>query len=114
MINKGILKFPEKKEAMVIDDDPFLLITSINIVATDLRVMFNAKKVRRFSLSATIRKVWIPKQYLVYMDDLTVRRRVSATRGRKIYGRYPYHSFEDSKHELKKKKFSKGNEVFQK
>ena len=46
---------------MVIDEDPFLLVTSIKITNTDLREMLNAKKVRRFSPSAGIRKVWIPK-----------------------------------------------------
>ena len=46
------------------------------------------------------------------MNDLTTTRRVSATRERKKNGRYPFHSFEDSKQESKKKKFSKGNDVF--
>ena len=41
-INKGILKFPEKKEAMVIDEDSFPPVVSINIVATDLRAMLSA------------------------------------------------------------------------
>ena len=36
MINKGILKFLEKKEAMVIDENPFPLLASVNIVAIDL------------------------------------------------------------------------------
>ena len=39
MINKGILKFPEKKEVMVIDKDPFPKLASINIVATDFHQM---------------------------------------------------------------------------
>ena len=97
MINKGILKFLEKKEVMVIDDDPFIPITSINIVASDLRAMLNAKKVGRFSPSVKIRNVWIPKQYLVYMEDLVARKCVSTTRENEKNGRYPYHSFEDSK-----------------
>ena len=42
---------------MVIDDDPFPPIASINITAIDLRAMLNAKKVVTFSLSARIRKV---------------------------------------------------------
>ena len=46
------------------------------------------------------------------MDDLATRRRVFATIERKNNGRYPYHSFEDSKLEIKKNKFSKGNDVF--
>ena len=34
-INKGILKFPKKKEVMMIDKDPFLPMSSINVVATN-------------------------------------------------------------------------------
>ena len=41
---------------MVIDEDPFPSIASINIVATDLRAMLNANKVGRFSPSTGIRK----------------------------------------------------------
>ena len=59
-INKGILKFLGKKKVMVIDKDPFPLVASINIVV-DFRGMLNAKKAGRFSPSALIRKVWIPK-----------------------------------------------------
>ena len=61
MIKKGILKFPENKEAMVIDEDPFPLMASINIIATDLRAMLKAKKDERFSPNVKIRKVWISK-----------------------------------------------------
>ena len=82
---------------MMIDEDPFPLVASINIVANDLRALLNAKKARRFSPSTKIRKVWIPKQYLAYMDDLAARRRVFATREMKKNGRYPYHSFAYSK-----------------
>ena len=80
---------------MVIDEDPFPPIASINIAAIDLRTLLNAEKAGGFSPSAKNRKVWIPKQYLVYMDDLETRRKVSVTRERKKNGRYPYHSFED-------------------
>ena len=41
MFNKGILKFPKKKEAMVIDEDPFLPVASINTTAFDLRTLIN-------------------------------------------------------------------------
>ena len=91
----------------MIDEDPFPQVASINIVIIDLREMLNEKKDERFSPSARIRKVWIPKQYLVYMDELAVRRRVSTVREREKNGRYPYHS----KQEIKKEKFSKGNDV---
>ena len=99
---------------MVIDEDPFPPIASINIDAIDLRALLNAKKAEGFSPSSRIRKVWIPKQYLVYMDDLEIRRRVSITKKRIKNGRYPYHSSEHSKLEIKKKKFSKGNDVSKK
>ena len=41
----------------MIDEDPFSLVASINIVVIDLRAMVNAKKVMRFSPSTRIRKV---------------------------------------------------------
>ena len=96
---------------MVIDEDPFPPTASINIVATDSRAMLNAKKVRRFSLSASVMKEWIPKQYMTYKNDLVTKERVPAAREWKKYGRYPYHSFEDSKLEAKNKRFSKENNV---
>ena len=99
------------KEATVIDEDPFPPVASINIAATDSRAMLNAKKVERFSLSAMVRNVWIPKQYLTYRNDLAAKRRVPATREWKKNGRYPYPSFEDSKQEVKNKKFYKENNV---
>ena len=77
------VKFPEEKEVMVkpledkevmmIDEDPFPPVASINITATDSRVKLNAKKAERFSPSARVRKVWIPKQYLTYKNDLTTK-----------------------------------------
>ena len=57
MINKGVLKFPEIKQAMVIDKDPFTPVASIYITVIDLRALLNAKKAGRFSPSAKIRKV---------------------------------------------------------
>ena len=99
------------KEAMVIDEDPFPLTASFNIPATNSRAMLNAKKAGRFSPSARVRKVWIPKQYLTYKNNFTTKGRVPITREWKKNGRYLYHSFEDSKHEAKNKKFSKRNNV---
>ena len=37
-------KFPEKKDAMLIEEDPFLPIATINVVSTDLRVLLDMKK----------------------------------------------------------------------
>ena len=56
-INKRILKFLEKNEVMVNDEDPIPLVASINLVATDLKAMLNAKNDGRFSPNAKIRKV---------------------------------------------------------
>ena len=39
MINKGILKFLEKKEAIAINEYPFPPVDSVNIAATDLIFM---------------------------------------------------------------------------
>ena len=49
------------KEVTVIDVDPYPPIASINIAAIYSKAMLNAKKAERFSLSARVRKVWIPK-----------------------------------------------------
>ena len=64
------------EEAMMIDEDPFPPTASINIAATDSRVMLNAKRVGRFSPSARVRKVWIRKQYLTYKNDWAAKGRV--------------------------------------
>ena len=88
-INKGILKFPEKKEAMVIDEDTFPPVASANIDATYLRAVLNEKKDERFSLNVRIRKVWIPKQYLVHKDELEIKGKMSTTREKEKNGRYP-------------------------
>ena len=75
-----MVKPPRGKEAMVIDEDPFPPATSINIAATNSRVMLNAKKAGRFSPNAKIRKVWIPKQCLTYKNDLATKMKVSAAK----------------------------------
>ena len=76
----------------MIDEDPFPLVASINIAATDLRAMLNVKNDRRFSPNVRIRKVWIPKQYVVHKDKLVVKEKLSTTREKEKSGRYPYHS----------------------
>ena len=65
-INKGILEFPDKKETMAIDEDPFPLMTSINTTSFDLRVLIESKKAGKPSP----RKVWVPKYCLVHVDRL--------------------------------------------
>ena len=66
-INKGILKFPEKKKkVMAIDENHFPPVASINTASFDLRALIESKKVGKLSL----RKVWVPKYYLVHVDKL--------------------------------------------
>ena len=65
---------------MVVDKNPFPLVASVNIPATDLRAVLNEKEDEKFSLDVKIRKVWVPKQYLIYKDELTVKRKVSTAR----------------------------------
>ena len=54
------------------------------------------KKDEEFSPNAKIRMVWIPKQYLTYINDFAAKMKVSAAREKGKNGRYPYHPFEDS------------------
>ena len=49
MINKGILKFPDKKKAMEIDGHPFLPVPLINTVSFDLRALIESKKEGKIS-----------------------------------------------------------------
>ena len=65
-INKGILKLSDKKEVMAIDEDPFPLVTSINIASFALRPLIESKKAGKFFL----RKVCVPKYCLVCVDKL--------------------------------------------
>ena len=66
MINKGILKFLDKTEAMAIDEDPFPPVASINTVRINLKVLIESKKVGKPSP----RNVWVPKYCMVYVDEL--------------------------------------------
>ena len=67
-IKRGILKFPDKKKAMAIDEDPFPM-TSINAASFDLRALIESKKAGKLSP----RKVWVPKYCLVRVDKLKKR-----------------------------------------
>ena len=66
MINKGILKFPNKKETMEIDEDSFPPRALVNTTSFDLRALIESKKVGKLSP----RKVWVPKYCLVHVDKL--------------------------------------------
>ena len=65
-INKGILKFLDKKEAMEIDEDLFPLVASINIASFDLRALIESKKAGKLYP----RKVWVLKYCMVRVDRL--------------------------------------------
>ena len=43
-INRGVLKFQETKDAMLIEEDPFLVIATINTIYVDLRTFLDLKK----------------------------------------------------------------------
>ena len=49
-INKGILKFPEKKKTMAIDEDPFPLVALVNTTSFYLRSLIESKKAGKISL----------------------------------------------------------------
>ena len=43
-INKGVLKFPEKKETILVDKDPFPPVATVNTATFDLRSLINHKR----------------------------------------------------------------------
>ena len=61
----------------MVDDDLFPPTTSVNIDATNLRAVLNEKEDEKSSPNVKIRKVWIPKQRLVYKDKMAIKRNVS-------------------------------------
>ena len=76
----------------MIDEDPVPPVALVNIAATNLKAVLKTKNDGRFSLNTRIRKVWIPKQYLVHRDELVAKRRMSTAKEKENNGRYPYHS----------------------
>ena len=68
-----------------------------------MKAVLNAKNDERFSPNVRIKKVWIPKQYLVHRDELVAKRKMFVDKEREKNGRYPY----SSKQEIKKEKSSK-------
>ena len=43
-INKGVLKFPEKKKTILVDEDPFPPVATVNTTTFDLRSLINHKR----------------------------------------------------------------------
>ena len=74
---------------MVVDEDPFPPVASVNIATTDLRAVLNENEDEKFSPNVKIRNVWVPKQYMVYKDQLAVKGQVSTAREKQNNGRYP-------------------------
>ena len=66
MINKGILKFPDKKEVKAIDEDHFPPIASINTTSFDMRALIESRNEGKLSP----REVWVTKYCLVHVDRL--------------------------------------------
>ena len=103
---------------MVIDEDPFLPVASINIATTDSRAMLNAKKVGRFSPSSRVGKVWIPKQYLTYKNDLAEKGRVPESKnGKRMEGIHTIHLETQNRRQrirssLRKKMFLQKRDMF--
>ena len=52
-----MVKFPREKEVMLIGEETFPPVASINTVAFDLKVVMNSKKTRGIQPSLRIRKV---------------------------------------------------------
>ena len=78
-----MVKFLGQNEAILIDEDSYPLVASINTTAFDFKVVMNSKKARGIPSSPRIRKVWIPKKYLNYKNYMVVERGVSAVREKK-------------------------------
>ena len=54
------------KKRLEIDEDPFPPVASVNTTSFDLRALIESKKEGKLSL----RKVWVPKYYMVRVDRL--------------------------------------------
>ena len=68
---------------MVVDEDPFPPMASINLATMNLRAVLNKNEDEKFPPNVKIRNVWIPKQYLVYKDELAIKGKMSTTREKK-------------------------------
>ena len=110
------MKFPREKEAMLIYEDTFPLVASVNTIAFYLEALKNLKNVGRILLGPKTRNIWIPKKYLTYKNDLIAG--VSVVKEKKNNGGNPNHSFGKNsiglEQEVENKKFSKENNVSQK
>ena len=64
-INKGVLKFPEKKETILVDENPFPPVATVNITTFDLRSLINHKRRMREEMKRKrkplYKNVWVRK-----------------------------------------------------
>lgn len=74
MINKKILKFPKKKETMIVDEDNFPPLANVN-VKTPICIFFlnerrrNAVRNKSFRPINAIRKCWVPNKMISEVRD---------------------------------------------
>lgn len=69
-INKGILKFLEKKEAMVVNEGPFPLISTINISSVaDLKESSATEKAKEQTPIPKVKQAWVPKKCLYHINE---------------------------------------------
>ncbi|XP_075483579.1 uncharacterized protein LOC142523731 [Primulina tabacum] len=73
-INKGILKFPEKNETMIVDEDPFPPVANVNVSNTDLRFLINEKRRsggedRSIRPRFTLKKFWVPQKMIFEVKE---------------------------------------------
>ena len=60
-INKGVLKFLEKKETILVDEDPFSPMATVNITTFDLCSLINHKRRMREEIQIEVLKEIPPK-----------------------------------------------------
>ena len=67
-INKGILKFPEKKETMLVDEDPFPPVANMSTTIFDLCSLINQRRRIREEMErrprTLFRNVWVRRPEL--------------------------------------------------
>ena len=77
------MKFQGEKEAILIDEDAYPPVASINTIVFYFKALIDSNKVRGIPPSLKIRNIWIPKQYLTYKNDVAAERGVSIVRENK-------------------------------
>ena len=65
-----MVKFLAENEAILIDEDSYSLVASINIIYFDSKPLTCLEMARGIPPSLRIREVWIPKKYLTYKNDM--------------------------------------------